>query len=401
MIPSMEVLAVPGFLRLCLLGLLLSTTLGAGIGDPMKGQRLFVSKRCADCHAVRGTGGRVGPDLGRTAVKGSFYELTAAMWNHSQDMTRKMDESRLVRPAFASQELGDLLGFLTFLNYFDEPGDPKAGEALFAQKHCIQCHRVGRGGGTSAPPLDRIPRGTPPLQLARDLWNHGPIMVPLMRSKGMDIPSFNENEILNLFAFLRSQGPRTKSRDFRSAGDPLRGRALFTTKGCAQCHAFYGKGPAGRGPDLGTSDLRGSVTMLAGRMWNHWGGMTSAMKSMGMATPRFQGEELGDLFAYIVVTRYDGPPADTAKGRLAYVQKRCSMCHGVDGRGGMGPNLRQITTGESRERIAQRMWNHAPQMGLAMGTRQIPWPHFEASELAGLLNFLSEGWKDPSAPARR
>ena len=389
------------FPRIALLCLLLALTLGAETGDPMKGQRLFVSKHCVDCHAVRGNGGRVGPDLGRTAVKGSFYELTAAMWNHSQVMGTKMNESRLVRPTFANQELGDLLAFLTFLNYFDEPGDPKAGKALFSQKHCIQCHRVGREGGTSAPPLDRIPRGTPPLQLARDLWNHGPIMVPLMRSKGLAIPSFNENEILNLFAFLRSQGPRQKTRDFRSAGNPLKGKALFMNKGCAQCHSFYGKGGSGLGPDLGWTDLRGSVTLLAGRMWNHWGGMTSAMKSLGMATPTFQGEELGDLFAYIVVTRYDGPPPDLAKGRGAYVQKGCSTCHGVDGRGGIGPGLRQVTTGESRERIAQRMWNHAPQMGITMGARQMAWPRFEASELAGLLAFLSEGWKEPKAATPR
>lgn len=385
-------------LRIALLCLLLAPALGAGIRDPMKGQRLFVTKRCADCHAVRGNGGRIGPDLGRTQVKGSFYELTAAMWNHTQVMGEKMEESRLVRPVFAEEELGDLLAFLTFLNYFDEPGDPKAGKALFSQKHCIQCHRVGHEGGTSAPPLDRIPRGTPPLQLARDLWNHGPVMVPLMRSKGLDVPSFNQNEILNLFAFLRSQGPRQKTPDFRSAGDPIKGKTLFTAKGCAQCHAFYGKGGAGMGPDLGSADLQGGVTVLAGRMWNHWRGMTTAMQSLGMATPTFQGQEMADLFAYIFVTRYDGPQPDRAKGRTAYIEKGCSTCHGMDGRGGIGPALRNVTTGGSREQVAQRMWNHAPQMGVTMGARQIPWPRFEASELAGLLAFLSEEWREPKTP---
>ena len=125
--------------------------------------------------------------------------------------------------------------------------------------------------------------------------------------------------------------------------------------------------------------------------------MTAAMESHGMATPKFQKEELSDLFAFIVVTRYDGPPADRAKGRSAYIQKGCSTCHGMDGRGGIGPALRNMTTGESREIIAQRMWNHAPQMGVSMGSRQIPWPRFEASELAGLLAFLSDEWKEPKA----
>lgn len=378
--------------RLILLGALTLPLQPGDLGNPTKGQALFVSKRCVECHAIRGKGGRVGPDLGRTAVKGSFNDLVAAMWNHTGVMEGKMAESRIVRPSFSGDELGDLVAFLYFLNYFDEPGNPIAGKALFSQKQCIQCHRIGIEGGTTAPRLDRIPRGTPPLQLARDLWNHGPTMVPLMRSKGLTVPTFNENEILNLFAYLRSQGKRQAARAFSSAGDPVKGKAVFSAKGCVQCHALFGKG-GGLGPDLGTADLRGSATQLAGRMWNHWSGMTEAMQGMGMATPVFQKDELADVFAYIYVTRYDGRPGDLSKGRGTYMKMGCAACHGEDGRGGVGPPLAPLTTGESRERLAQRMWNHAPQMGKKMMARRIPWPRFQADELSGLFAFLSGGWK--------
>ena len=367
------------------------------LGNPMKGQSLFVSKRCVECHAIRGKGGRVGPDLGRTAVKGSFYDLVAAMWNHTAIMEGKMAESRIVRPSFEAEELGDLVAFLYFLNYFDEPGNAAAGRALFSQKGCIQCHRIGLEGGNSAPRLDRIPRGMPPLQLARDLWNHGPTMVPLMRAKGLAVPTFNENEILNLFAFLRSQGKRQAARAFSSAGDPVKGKAVFSAKGCAQCHGFFGKGRGGLGPDLGTTDLRGSVTQLAGRMWNHWSGMTEAMQGLGMATPSFRNDELADVFAYIYVTRYEGRLPDRAQGRATYAKHGCSTCHGDDGGGGIGPALAPLTAGETREQLAQRLWNHAPEMGKKMSARGMPWPRFEATELAGLLAFLSNEWKQPSS----
>src|ERR1700693_5180674 len=103
-------------------GLLLPRTASAGVGDPTRGQSLFVGKGCVQCHAVRGAGGRIGPDLGRPAVKGSFSHITPAPWNHSAAMDEKMLQFRLARPSFEKEELRDLLAFLYFLNYFDEPG---------------------------------------------------------------------------------------------------------------------------------------------------------------------------------------------------------------------------------------------------------------------------------------
>src|ERR1039457_736248 len=231
----------------------------AGFGNPAKGQSLFVSKGCVECHAVRGAGGRIGPDLGRTAVKGSFYEIAAALWNHALTMSDKMKEFRLVRPSFRDDELADLLAFLYFLNYFDEPGDPKVGKVLFAQKHCIQCHSLGKEGGSAGPRLDALPRGTSPLRIAQDLWNHGPAM-----------------------------------------------------------------------------------------------------------------------------------------GRTIYAQKGCFVCHGPDGKGGIGPSLRG-SSGEAKEPITQRMWNHVPLMREKMGAHQIPWPRFDAEELAALQALLADGWKSEPA----
>lgn len=378
-------------MKRALLCLLFTTAAAASpdFGNPSRGQALFVSKQCVQCHAVRGAGGQIGPDLGRSAVKESFYGIVAAMWNHSSTMDEKMKEWRVMRPTFAEDELGDLIAFLYFLNYFDEPGDAKSGRALFAEKHCIECHAVGRAGGHTGPRLDALPRGTPPLQIAQDLWNHGPVMIASMRARNLELPAFREKEIIDLFTFLRTQGQRESPREFKSAGDPEKGRAVFVAKGCSRCHGvFTGEG---MGPDLGTTELHGSVTQLAGRMWNHWPAMSGAMQAIGMATPQFRGEELADVFAYIFISRYAASSATVAEGAKVYVDAGCASCHGMHGEGGVAAPLAKLTKATSPEDLAQRMWNHAPEMRTRMADRRIPWPRFNGAQFAALMKFLREG----------
>ena len=392
-------IVAPAALCALLAVLLAGSPLAAAVGDPGKGQSLFVSKGCVQCHAVRDAGGHVGPDLGRTAVRGSFFEIASAMWNHSLAMDDKMREFRISRPSFQEKELSDLLAFLYFLNYFDEPGDPAVGKVLFAQKHCIQCHTIGREGGTTGPRLDALPRGTSPLRIAQDLWNHGPVMVPAIRRMGLDVPNFQGSEIIDLFAYLRSHGQRRAAREFRSAGDPERGRRLFAAKGCTRCHGlFAGKG--GIGPDLGRAELPGSVTQLAGRMWNHWPAMSEGMRAIGMTPPTFHGDELGDVFAFLFASRYDGQPTTRQRGEDVFRLKGCAVCHGSAGQGQIGPSLRKATAGLSKELVFQSMWNHGTKMREKMTLHQIPWPRFEAEELAALLGLLENGWGD-SPPAAR
>ncbi|MFQ5791706.1 MAG: c-type cytochrome, partial [Acidobacteriota bacterium] len=154
------------------------------------------------------------------------------------------------------------------------------------------------------------------------------------------------------------------------------------------------------GPDLGTAELRGSVTQIAGRMWNHWPDMAQAMESLGVVPPQFRQGELADLFAYIFIVRYDGLDGDPRRGETVYRMKGCAGCHGADARGDIGPALHDIDHDATKETIMQRMWNHAPQMWDTMGDNQIPWPPFEAKELADLLAFLARGLERGTTSAR-
>ena len=365
------------------------------MGDPFRGQSLFVEKGCVQCHAVRGSGGRIGPDLGRTAVKGSFFELAAGMWNHAGVWRARCEEAQITRPSFQEDELGDLIAFLYFLNYFDEPGDPRVGKVLFAQKHCIQCHRIGREGGTAGPPLDRLPRGTAPLRIAQDLWNHGPVMVPAIRRTGMDVPKFEGSEIVDLFAYLRSQGPRQAAREFRSAGDPERGRGSLRqgllpaatpssaavlrsvrTWGRRSCAAASPSWPAGCG--------------TTGRPWpRRWGRW--AWRRRNSARRRWR-----------ISSPISFSPA-TADGRATWRAARRSTGRRAAPRAtGTAERATSAPPWASSLRaaqgtIAQLMWNHAPQMGEKMSAYGVPWPSFEADEMANLFAFLEAGLQ--SAPA--
>jgi len=69
-------------------------------------------------------------------------------------------------------------------------------------------------------------------------------------------------------------------------------------KGCATCHSVRGKG--GRiGPDLTRWKRYGSPILWAELMWGHALGMEEKVREFGLRWPRFEGNEMVDLIAYI------------------------------------------------------------------------------------------------------
>ena len=134
------------------------------------------------------------------------------------------------------------------------------------------------------------------------------------------------------------------------------------------------------------------MTQIAGRMWNHWPNMARTMERAGMTVPKFEQDDLLDLLAYIFIARYEGEPGDATTGRTVFEGKGCSVCHGVEGRGRVGPALRDTIGSKSKEDIMQAMWNHAPQMGALMPEANLSWARLSARELADLLAFLAAGW---------
>jgi cytochrome c551/c552 len=81
--------------------------------DLFKGQVALLRKGCLKCHALRGEGARVGPDLAdRGADYASATIWATKMWMHTPRMAATARERGVLFPRFTGDELGDLLGFL-------------------------------------------------------------------------------------------------------------------------------------------------------------------------------------------------------------------------------------------------------------------------------------------------
>ena len=237
----------------------------------LAGGRVFTEKGCGLCHAIRGAGPTAGPELAQIERK-SFFDIGAAMSNHLRGIS-------IPKPTLSADEVTSLIAFLFTLQYYDQPGDPKAGEQAFAAKSCIQCHEVGGKGGRRGPSLDFLKRANSPVLVAVALWNHGPEMVEAAETRGTPRPTFTGKELADIVAFIGAVAKEGSGDSASIApGVPERGAKLFQAKQCAQCHSVAGKG--GKiGPELGNPKQHHvSLTEFAALMWNHGPKMLARMQ---------------------------------------------------------------------------------------------------------------------------
>jgi len=175
------------------------------------------------------------------------------------------------------------------------------------------------------------------------------------------------------------------------------GARVFGAKGCVSCHAVRGLG--GReAPDLGSPGQPRSFDHLAAALWNHVPRMSDQMRRKRVEAPRLSPREVGDLFAFLYTIDYFDPPGDVDAGRSLFLEKRCVMCHQVEGVGGVvGPDLDAIGHFRSPISVAAAMWNHGPQMTEEMRARGIERPSFTARELRDLTAYLEAASNESQA----
>ena len=270
-------------------------------------------------------------------------------------------------------------------------GDPEKGAALFyGDKQCGICHSVGGSGGRTAPELSGSRPGTPAMGwLATALWNHGPYMWQQIRGTSRPYPELNSQEMADILAFLY------QASSIDRPGDARVGQEVFNEKGCSRCHSVGGIGGKAA-PELSAVATGGDSNAWCRAMLNHAGSMMAPIASTLGQWPRFSGNEMNDLIAYVSARRFRAANTtpdvrgDAQQGWSVF-QSRCIQCHAVRGRGGsVGPELGpEEDLPLTIAQFSSVMWNHAPAMLRAAGERGNPPTQFQGQELADLLAFLA------------
>jgi len=267
-------------------------------GNADRGRQLFREKRCVVCHQVGGTGGVVGPSLDGLKQYGSPIYLAAAMWNHGPQMVDAMRAKGIPRPVFKDSDLRDLTAYINAASpvlpqgpLYVLPGRATEGRVLFAQKRCIECHRVGGQGGTLGPDLAERGLHRSLSEFAAAMWNKAPAMMEAMKARAVSVPQLRAEEMADIVAYLYAV------RYFAGAGDPRRGTLVVANKGCLVCHGLHGE----RGKvasDLAQARGLASPAGVLAALWNHSFTAEPAAREK-VRWSEIRPDEMADLTAFL------------------------------------------------------------------------------------------------------
>jgi mono/diheme cytochrome c family protein len=269
-------------------------------GHARSGEQLFASKGCAQCHAVGGKGGNVGPALDSLKGANSPVLVAAAMWNHGPQMAEAMKTKGIERPTFKGRELVDVIAYVVAAardagatTAQVVPGTPERGEKLFADKSCATCHAVGGRGGKVGPALGGRAHHVSLTDFAGLMWNHGPAMWAKMKERGIAVPKLTGQEMADVVAYLYTAHYFDDIR-----GQAARGQKVVQDKGCVACHSVRGKGGT-VAADFATSTVVGSPSSVVAAMWNHGARMEGQAEKQAASLPVLSPQELADITAYL------------------------------------------------------------------------------------------------------
>ena len=353
------------------------------------GWDVYVKKGCGRCHGLRSRGaGHAAPDLARIESGAGFYELSAAMWNHLPLMGAKMRAMGIERPTLTPLEVVNVLALIFTAQYNDEHGNAKIGGQLFTSKACVQCHAVGGRGGNVGPALDSLKRTDSPVLVAARMWSHGPRIAEVMRSMGIERPTFQRNELTDVIAYIHASAAPAGESARVLPGTPTGGEALFRDKHCVSCHTIGDKG--GKvGPELGRAHHI-SLTQFGGLMWNHGPAMWARMKERGIEAPQLDGQEMADIVAYLYTIHYFDPVAgNSSRGQQVVQTKKCVACHAVRGKGGtVAADFATSTRVASPAALVAAMWSHSRSMEDQAAKQGLELQTLKGQELADMAAYF-------------
>lgn len=160
----------------------------AASAESERGQTLYATLNCASCHAIGGTGGRIGPPLDGVGARRDATFLGDHLTNPDEH-ARRLPEAhanmanRMPHPHLTSDEVRAMVAYLLTLPEppegfvvashgapgalasdaaasgfvpADETDSARAGRKLYFDLGCAACHTIEGKGGQFGPPLDGI-----------------------------------------------------------------------------------------------------------------------------------------------------------------------------------------------------------------------------------------------------
>jgi mono/diheme cytochrome c family protein len=352
--------------------------------DSSRGETLFETLACVECHSVNGKGGRIAPDLGRVVDRNfTPAALSSTMWNHAPAMWTSMRAREIRGAELDEQAAGDLFAYFYSARFFEKPGDAARGKRVFKERGCGNCHGLTEPLASGAPTVAQWESLTDPVSLAESMWNHAPHMLSATGAKRVSWPSLSGQDLTDLLVYLRNlPATRQKPTSFQTSAGTA-GEALFQEKGCAGCHRS--------GTALGRKIRGRTLTEIAAAMWNHAPHMSAAMKS---APPQFNTGQMRELLSYLWARQFFEDAGDAAQGKRVFAAKHCNSCHGDASSG--APDLSAGARSYTGATMVSALWRHGPAMLAKMQSKSIPWPHFETREMSDLIAYLNSGEKGKS-----
>jgi len=356
-------------------------TAGALYGAPLsadstRGAEVFNQEGCIQCHALRGVGASIGPDLGRVADRGfTPATLAATMWNHAPAMWTKMRQLNFQPPVLDEQQAADLFAFFYSVRFFEEPGDASRGKTLFSSRKCIVCHSPTQPQRGSKP-VSEWTMAYDPLELVEIMWNHSTGMRAEVERRGIRLPLLTGQELADILVYARRTVGQTRTPSPVFHSGPGQGEALFESKRCASCHGEITQFLSG-----GLKDK--TLTGIAADMWNHGRNMTLGDTTLAPG-------EMRQIADFIWFSRAVEGRGESGSGAHVFAAKRCAVCHNDPSSG--APSLTDLAANGrsfSGVTMVSVLTRHGPAMLERMRERHLPWPQFTAGEMSGLIAYLN------------
>lgn len=181
-------------------------------GNPRNGASLFESKGCSWCHPLYAGEGGEGPPLATRNLKVSFSNIASRMWNHAPKMWALWKEKKSPPITLNVEEMTDLTSYLYFLQFKSPYGDSKRGATIFTNRGCGGCHKTAGKGESIAPDLRTKGPWESDVDLAREMWNHAGKMIGSLKTSASKWPKLSEQEVADLFAYIRNIGGTKKNQ---------------------------------------------------------------------------------------------------------------------------------------------------------------------------------------------